>query len=71
MPLTSSQTNLLSVVIQTAPAAIMQVIQYLRERGHDAAADDLEVHLSRSDANFALVIAESRKAQGLPPLASS
>jgi hypothetical protein len=68
MPLTTAQTNLLAVIIQTAPAAIMQIVQYLRERGHAEAADDLEVHLSRSDANFKLVIDLAREAQGLPPL---
>jgi hypothetical protein len=63
-----AQINLISMVSEAAIKGILQLIDYLRERGHDAAADDLEMHLSRSDQNLKTVIARSREAQGLPPL---
>jgi acetolactate synthase regulatory subunit len=68
MALSDPQSALIATVLQTAPAAIMQIIGFLRERGHEAAAGDLEAHLANSDANLRLVIQRSRAAQGLPPL---
>ena len=68
MPTTEVTMQWLNILMQTAPAAIMQLVQYLRERGHAETADDIERHLASSDANFKLVINNSRAAQGLPPL---
>ena len=67
-PMTDATTGLISLVIQTAPGVVMQIATYLRSRGHEASAADLEEHLSRSDAALALVIKRAREAQGLPPL---
>jgi hypothetical protein len=68
MPTTETTMQWLTVLMQTAPAAILQLVAYLRERGHAETADDIERHLANSDANFRLVINNSRDAQGLPPL---
>ena len=45
-----------------------RAIAYLRSRGHEQTATDIETHLANSDSNFKLLIDRAREAQGLPPL---
>ena len=68
MPTSEQTMQWLSILLQTAPGVVMQLIEYLRSRGHEETATDIEAHLSRSDENLRLVIARSREARGLPPL---
>jgi hypothetical protein len=68
MPTTETTMQWLSILMETAPAAILQLVAYLRERGHEQTATDIEAHLANSDANFKLLINNAREAQGLPPL---
>lgn len=68
MALTSQQSAWLSALIVAAPDLIAQIVKIVRALGHDAAADDLAVHLANADSDFAAVIAAAREAQGKPPL---
>lgn len=58
----------LTIIMQTAPEAVMQLVAYLRSRGHEQTATDIETHLANSDSNYRLLIDRAREAQGLPPL---
>jgi hypothetical protein len=58
-------------LINAAPNIVFQIAQYLRSRGHEAAAGDLELLLASTKADYLTVINNSRVERGLPPLTSA
>lgn len=68
MALTPQQSTWLNALLLAAPDLVAQVVKVLRALGHDAAADDFEVHLANADAGYREVVNQSRAARGLPPL---
>jgi len=68
MPISEQQGAWLGALITAAPGIVMQIIEYLRSRGHDAAADDLSIKFASAKASYLTVINISREERGLPPL---
>jgi|WetSurMetagenome_2_1015567.scaffolds.fasta_scaffold19772_5 hypothetical protein len=66
--MTDAQSNLVSVAITTVGSIAFQLVDFLRSRGAEHEATQIESALAASDPNLKLVIQRSREARGLPPL---
>lgn len=68
MPISEQQGAWLTALITAAPGIVLQIATWLRNRGHEEAAYDLEVTIAGAKADYLTVINTSREERGLPPL---